>query len=561
MSSVTRGRRGPRAAAVVLRPALAALLVAAVAVTGAAEERLVAGAETEWALPSVPASYRERAHRGGTVTALSLEDAMRRALASNLDLEMARVAPAQADEGVRGARGAYDPVLGVLVGREGTSQPTVSELEAGEEVNSLDEHTFVAEAGVEQLLPRGGRLSLRLDTYRNETNSTFVTLNPTHAADLRLELRQPLARGLGWPSERRDLSLARLDADVADLELERAVAELLVRVRDAYWELSRAVGLFELRREFLELALRQVELVDRRVAQGVSARSELAAARAEAAVRELDVLESEVAVLEAESGLTRLLAAGPDDPLWRSSIVTTQDPAVRPLEGSFDELSARALAARPELRRAELELERASVEKRFRTRDRLPTTDLVATYDSAARTGTSLVDLDGDTVPEKVPLGGYGDAVADSFGGDFPSWSVFLDVRVPLPGRTGRAGLAIAALEVERSRVAIRGVRQSILAEVQVAHDALALQDSRVRAARRGVALSREQLRFENTRYRLGESDLSDVLRAQRELAEARERELEELVQLEGRVTVLMRSTHDIADLVDRSRAEDAGED
>ena len=149
-----------------------------------------------------------------TVLPLSLEDATRRALARNQDIAIERESLVQADEAVRGSKGAYDPLLGLDTGyRQRTD--AVNSIFSGAPFPELgpETKTFSLSASLSQLLPTGGSLAVLSTVGRDSTNNQFVNLSPAWGASVGISLRQPLLHNLSIDPARRAIRIAAANRD------------------------------------------------------------------------------------------------------------------------------------------------------------------------------------------------------------------------------------------------------------------------------------------------------------------------------------------------------------
>src|SRR5690606_21165177 len=104
---------------------------------------------------------------------------------------------------------------------------------------------------------------------RASTSNLFSFVNPVFSAGLTIEARQPLLRGLFSNPIRRELRILNLQSGITDAEFRRAVAEIVLRVQDQYWNLVYTVEAHEARVESRDLAVRQREQISQKVQAGL----------------------------------------------------------------------------------------------------------------------------------------------------------------------------------------------------------------------------------------------------------------------------------------------------
>src|SRR5262245_24078806 len=150
-----------------------------------------------WTVVLVVAAALGVAHSSFADRALTLNEAIAMALEKNEGLLIERESMRAADAAVRGARGAYDPSLGVD-GTWGRSREPINSSFSGAPAGQFAPESRSSEVAVtiRQLLPTGGALSLRGSGGRETTDGVFARLSPAYATRVGVELRQPLLRHL-----------------------------------------------------------------------------------------------------------------------------------------------------------------------------------------------------------------------------------------------------------------------------------------------------------------------------------------------------------------------------
>ena len=126
--------------------------------------------------------------------------------------------------------------------------------------------------------------------------------------------------------------------------------------------------------------------------------------------------------------------------------------------------------------------------------------------------------------------GGYGDALSTLFGNNYPRWTVALNLSYPL-------GVSSQEASVARARVQLNQVQaQTKQIELQVATDvtnaALTSQSAieSVQAAQAARELSQKKLEAEQSKFEVGMSTNYFVVQAQRDLADAQNTELRQIL-------------------------------
>jgi len=309
---------------------------------------------------------------------------------------------------------------------------------------------------------------------------------PNSVSRLEIGLRQPLYQfGAGTaPLDRANAIEAAARTDYRKAELDT-----VLQVREAYLALQRAQALGEVARRGRELAGENVRLTRLLQGQGFQA--------------EVDVLEAERAEAAAESGLLQarngaVLARANLNRLLGRELAAPLDtaPAGQSMEApaTLEELTARAVARRPEVLRIQQNIRAAEAGIRLAKASGLPRVSLEAQY--ALQTETVL-----------TPRSGFAAGVSVSmplFDGGVRRFSVReAEERAAQLQSALRAQIDGVALEIERQR--------------------LALEEASARHAVAVRAIAAAEKVYEITRLRLerGRAVQAEILRARLALEQA----------------------------------------
>jgi outer membrane protein len=513
---------------------------------------------------TIPESYVERTRKAGAVLDLSMKDAIRLALTNNLDIAIQDFNEDLNRQFIVGIKGFYDPQLNFSVGYRSIQNPVTSILDAGSGIELSKRNAFELQTSVTQNVPGGGGLALSFDNGRSASNSFYSTMNPTFSSTLDLQFTQPLWRGgFRQTDYKRQLNLQNLDNKISDSQFEDRVASVVQLVQNQYWNLVFAIENHETRRQSMELAIVQLNDNQKRVEIGVMAPIEITKSRAAVASREQEMIQSEVQIIQAENELKQLLAPDPKASIWSLSVLPKDRPAEQPITISLDEAINRGLARRPEVEQVRLRKEKLAVDRKYYRNQGKPAFNLVAGLSSAGAAGTvyaqELLDLDGDGVPEtpgpRVPVpnapfyGAFGKSIPDAFGFKYVSYSVALNVQMPLWGnRVNEAARAEVEINDRILSSQLKSAQQQIMVDVRNAYQGLQTQKKGLEAARVARQLAEEQLAGENKRFEAGLSTNFEVLTYQQDLATARVSELRALIDYEQAVTALQRAMYTIVD-------------
>jgi outer membrane protein TolC len=214
-----------------------------------------------------------------------------------------------------------------------------------------------------------------------------------------------------------------------------------------------------------------------------------------------------------------------------------QVPAEEPVV-PIQDLVADALAHRPELAQARIDLTNRGITKSSARNALLPTVDIFGTYGGNGLAGSTNPlcppgsglgcggggggGTGGGTGTAPIPfLGGYGDAFDAAFGKDFPSYSVGLNVTIPIRNRAAQADQTRSELELRQAQARLQQLENQVRIEVRNAQFSAQQDRARVEAAQAGRDLAQQTLEAEQQKFQVGASTNFLVLQAQRDLVQA----------------------------------------
>jgi len=209
-----------------------------------------------------------------------------------------------------------------------------------------------------------------------------------------------------------------------------------------------------------------------------------------------------------------------------------------------------ARTRRPELDQVGFQIEQNKVDTTFFVWEARPSISLGASLSAVGRAGTALQrTADGRVIDASNPASGsLATTWRQLWSGDFPAWAFSLNVQVPIRNRTAEAQLAQARIAGERLATQQAKLQQSVGLEAQTAWQVIAVQRKSLEAARLTARLFEQQLEAQRARYESGFSSDFELLRYQRDLVDAKVRELRALVDLQQGVISLQRATDTLLD-------------
>ncbi len=449
---------------------------------------------------------------------LSMDEAVERALNNNADLAVERYRPELSKEDERAARGSYDFFLNGRIDKTSSTDPARNAFTGGEKV---DTDTWTWNFGAQQLLRTGGVFQVDFVNNRTDTNNVFSSFNPTFGSSLNLALTQPLLRDRSIDASRQQLKVTKNNREISDADFRQTVINTVSSVKKAYYDVIAAIDNLEAQRKSLALAQKLLEENRIKVRVGTMAPLDVVQAESEVAGREEGVINAETLLSTAEDNLKQAIFPKNDPDTWALRILPKDRPSAEPRPVDTEAAIRTALDKRTDVAVARRAIDNTDVNLRFARSQTLPSVDLVAAYGTTGVGGTQLIrDGLGGPVIDTIP-GGYGDAVGDVFGRDFPTWTLGVNVAYPLFNRTAKANEARARLTKEQAVAGLNRLELQVVAEVRSAGRNVEANYKRVESTRAARVLQERRLDAEEKKFAAGMSTNFLVTQAQRDLADA----------------------------------------
>jgi outer membrane protein TolC len=499
-----------------IRASFVLLLAVALTVPAAAP---VAAAQ---APPDAPADTQPAAT--GAELRLTLDEAVQRGLENNSDVAVARYDPEISAQNVFSARGYYDPYLFANLSHSSTDTKGTSAFSGGTAVNTKRDLWNV---GLGIPIQTGASFSLAFNNNKQDTNNVFSTFNPVYNSSLSISLTQPLLRNFKLDSPRYQLRLAKKNREISDVQFRQTIVNTVATVKGYYYDLIYAFDNLEAARKNLDLAKKLLDENEIRVKVGTMAPLDVVSAQSEVASREVDVITAENALDQAQDNLKQAIFPENDAAMWATLITPVDRPTAEPFPVNAEAAVRNALENRTDIVAARKGLERSDLAVKYYKSQLLPQLDLVATYGGAGAGGTQLVRDPplGGAVVDSIP-GGYGDALSEVFGANYPTWTIGANISYSIPNRSAKAQAASSRLSRDQALAAFRRLELQVAAEVRTAARAVESGFKTVQSTQAARVLMEQRLDAEEKKFAAGMSTNFLVTQAQRDLAVARVNEL-----------------------------------
>ena len=505
-----------------------ALLVAAAMVALPATPAAAQGAQDAQAAPAVtqvpPPPTPMVTGAANTEMRLSLDEAVQRALENNADIQVARFDPQLSEQNVFSAEGYYDPQLYSTLYHQSTDAKGTNAFSGGTTVNTK---TDVWNFGAYLPVQTGGSLQVDFNNNKRDTNNSFTTFNPVYNAGLTLTLRQPLLRNFKIDQPRYALRLAKKNREISDVQFRQTVIGTVAIAKDYYYQLIYYIDALGAAQKSLQLAERLLGENEIRVKVGTMAPLDVVQAQSEVAGREEAVIVAENNLYNAEDNLKRQIFPENDSAMWHTRIIPIDRPTAEPMPVDVDAAIQNALANRTDIVAARKGLERNDYAVQYYKNQLRPDVNLVANYGGSGAGGTQLIRNGlGGPVIDTIP-GGYGDAMSEVFGNDYPTWQVGVNLAYSIPNRSAKAASASAQISKEQALVSFRRLEMTVASEVRTAARGVESGFKRVQSTHAARILQTQRLDAEEKKFAAGMSTNFLVTQAQRDLADSEVAELQ----------------------------------
>ncbi len=533
---------------------------------------------------SLLAAEFEPAPRIGIISQreVSLAEVISMVLANDKDIDSSRLMKDEAVFNVLGARGVYDPKIGVA-GHHLKQVSPASSILSGSTDGKLTFEEWNVDPFVSGALSTGATYKLDFSSSRQLSDSTFLTLNPQYPASLNLNLTQPLWRGLRYDDNRHRVQVAKKNQALSNEQFRQKVIDVITQTAAAYWDLDFAVRDYQAQLDAVRLAGQQKESNVRQMQQGVLAPIDVVAAETQVATFEQQFYQAQDALTRAENALKQLMAGGSTDMLWSTALVPVTKVDTEYRVGALEEEIAAALKTRPEVAQARISSEVNQLDAKLYKDQTKPQLDLVAQVSSAGLAGQlvqsgpnpitasfqPLIDRlnllsanaglppftlssGGSSVPALL-AGGYGQSLNNLTSGVYPTVQVGIQMSLPIRNRTANANVSVAAAEGKRLKNQQELVELAVVADVRNTAQGLATAEARFRAASRARDTAEEQYQSEQRQFKAGTSTLFLVLQRQTDMIAARSRELRAQADVGRAIADLERAT---GQTLDRQKIE-----
>ena len=423
----------------------------------------------------------------------------------------------------------YDPYLSGLLNWGHQSTPEFNPLITGAS-NWLVSNNFNGNLGYTQGFSPGTQLGVTFDNTQLTSNAARYTYNPILNSSLGFTITQPLLRGFGIGLNRRYIRIAKNDAKIADQVFRQQVIDTVAGIARLYTDLVSLNEDVKVKREALRLAERLYEDNKNKVDQGEQAPIEVTRAQAQVASSQQGLISADGLVEQQELIVkTAITRGGLANPGIRSAHIVVTDTVTVPETESVrpvDDLIAEALRNRPDLAQAGIQVENSQISLKGSLNALRPELDVVGTVQNGGLSGDINPVGAGLTPGAALYPGGYGTALGQIFRNNFPTYSIGLQLTLPLRNRVAQADAVRDELQVRQTQARRQQFEDQVRLEVADAYVAMQQARAGYEAAIQSRILQEQSVKVEQVTFDVGLATNYLVIQYQTYLAQAQSTEV-----------------------------------
>jgi len=436
-------------------------------------------------------------------------------------------------EGLTGVLLSFDPLVTSQLNFGHTTAPQSNTLVTG--TSSLVTTNQTANFGVTQAFASGGYATLSYNNIVQDQNSFRSTVNPAITSSLDFTFTQPLLQGFGFAQNNRTIRIAKNNLKAADFVFRQQLVNTVANVVQLYWNLVAAISTVSVNQQAVAVAQKLYDDNQKQVEIGTLAPIEVVRAEAQLATAQQALVAAQSAVLQLEAILKSALSRnGLATPAVLEARVIPTDPIripeVEPVQ-PIQDLVSKALDNRPDLAQSRIQIDNSQIVLSGTRNALLPMLNLVGDMRSNALVGTQNGVFGPPATPGGLPqappianpffVGGYGSVLAQLFGRDFPTYSIGVNLLLPVRNRAAQANLATATLALRQNQLLLQRQINQVRVDVQNAVIALSQARAQYQAAVKGRVLQEQTLDADQKKLALGATTVYQVIQDQRDLTTA----------------------------------------
>ena len=477
---------------------------------------------------------------------LTLHSYLELVMSNHPDVQIQILTVLESENSIQAAFSPFDPTLALDFNANRSTNPSQDQLQGGDVISSLRQNGGFT---YRQTLDTGTNYQIGFTGLKTASSSSFRTFNPSIQDTLQFRIEQPLLRDRGRGIQRIPILIARARYDNSQSTAKTRVLALIAQAENTYWQVvsnRESLGVqennLELRRKFLERSQRELEL-------GAISPLDIYQPEQNYANAQVSVTRARYQLQQAEDRVRRQIGADLDPEIRNLPLVLTEsaDPPIYMPTFEPEETIRKALLMRPEirLRRTTLAIDDYNIKRD--TNAQRPDLSLTAQY-SATGLGGNLYEnsILGAGASQLIATGGFPGAMNQLFQFNFPTYSVGLQLNLPLRNRRAAVDLANSVLQKKRNMYELRALEQEVRLDVLNAITGVELSKAAIQQAAVALDFSQKRLDAEQRKYDLGVSTAFIVLDAQDDLVQSQADLLQESIGYRRAIVTLLQATGEL---------------
>lgn len=447
---------------------------------------------------------------------LSLADLLERVLNYNEDLQIKMIEVEVTRRKFKAERGIFEPQFTAsaetLINKRTNNVQQIFTLST----TNFNERNNLYNGGLEFLAPSGGKLRIEY-TLRELHNNlqrqrNFTVTNGEWESFAGFSVEQPLLKNAGRDASLINIRLAAVSSDIAFQDYRKQLMILISRAEAAYWDLYLTQEQERLSHESVGLA--NTILSDNRERARVGKSSQLDVLESEAglALRKTRLADAAQKRYEAATRLASLYAGSALE--TNGLVQATDQPQTGPASADYLDSWQQAFDLNPDYQIQRKQIMMEGVRVAYARNQRLPQVDLKANY------GFNGLGTDPSSSMQVLQTQ------------DFPSWTVGVEMHVPLGGGIkARNELVAAKLKQKEAVLALHSLESQITTALDSSIHKVGYALENITNNESVINFSQNVLTTQMERLRVGQTNSEAVLRAEEDLFQARLTALDAMVQ------------------------------
>ena len=384
---------------------------------------------------------------------------------------------------------------------------SLSVLSADEEIRAKEFEERAARADFYPKLSTSYTYTRIDNSTVDEATATTYAWNPIAAAHVPREISPIKPNNYAWDITaaqplftgwRLTLAkdLASLGVDIAQIQKETTVQDLVLEVKKAYYGILKAEKLRTVAKQSVEQLKAQLEVSKAFFEEGIIAKNDLLQTEVQMAQARQDLIRATNGVQLAKSRFNTLLRMGVSDKVEIQDILD-----YTPVQLPFDEALERAVRTRPEIQEVSLAVVSAEKSVKLSKSGYYPSATLIGNYKRET-----------DDVLLRALVGEDPDSWTITLQGEWTFWEW---------GKT-KHEVAASRARLTKARHLLNEVQDNIRLEVKDAYLSLREAEKNIQVAKTAVVQAEENFRMNEERYKQQVATSTDVFVAETLLTQAR---------------------------------------